>query len=263
MFIIKCLIISAVIFVVIALVLVASQSRSVATGSGLEFSRASGLVETAGGVSVEHRQFIARDGTELFYRQVEQTNGSRSDIVIILLHGSSAHSGLYASLAAGLADTGIVISPDIRGHGQSAPGGDVDYIGQLEHDLADLIAHINLNDNQKLVIVGHSSGGGLAVRYGRNGDLPQADGVVLLAYTYRLNTAFAPRRDFKQDLSSLPEFVVIVGENDEAFITEEYAPLLKSFSNSGSVSVIDELSHLDVIADKEVHSRIAEFISAL
>jgi pimeloyl-ACP methyl ester carboxylesterase len=56
-------------------------------------------------------------------------------------------------------------APDIRGQGLSGRRGDIDYIGQQEDDLADLIALIRKRfPNAKLVLAGHSSGGGFALR---------------------------------------------------------------------------------------------------
>jgi len=73
---------------------------------------------------------------------------------------------LAMSLSA--ADAAQVYTPDLRGHGLNpARRGDVDYIGQYEDDIADLIAFIRKeNPKAKIIIGGHSSGGGLAIRFG-------------------------------------------------------------------------------------------------
>jgi alpha-beta hydrolase superfamily lysophospholipase len=58
-----------------------------------------------------------------------------------------------------------VLVPDLRGHGPNpVRRGDIDYIGQLEDDLADLIAAHNIT-GRPVYMVGHSSGGGLVVRF--------------------------------------------------------------------------------------------------
>jgi len=101
--------------------------------------------------------------------------------LIVLIHGSSAHGGLYQALGEGLANFGTVIVPDLRGHGGQTPIGDVNYIGQLEDDLADLVAATRSSEDQKVIFVGHSSGGGLLVRYAGNPRQPPADAVVLLS----------------------------------------------------------------------------------
>jgi pimeloyl-ACP methyl ester carboxylesterase len=55
---------------------------------------------------------------------------------------------------------------DVRGHGGSGRHGDIDYIGQLEDDLADVIEALKrLHANARIAVVGHSLGGGLALRF--------------------------------------------------------------------------------------------------
>ena len=113
----------------------------------------------------ELSQFTARDGTELDYRYYS----SDSSQALILIHGSGWHSQYFLPLAQFLADKGIakVFTPDLRGHGQSPQKrGDVSYIGQFEDDIYDLIRHIQKEYTcSKVSIGGHSSGGGLALRF--------------------------------------------------------------------------------------------------
>ncbi|MGM0544033.1 MAG: alpha/beta hydrolase [Pseudomonadota bacterium] len=126
--------------------------------------------------------FEARDGTTLSYRHYP----SESDIALILVHGSGTDSRYLATFARELAASGAaaVYTPDIRGHGPSpVRRGDIDYIDQLEDDLADLIAHIQAThpDLTRSVIGGHSSGGGLAIRFAGSEHGHLADGYLLLA----------------------------------------------------------------------------------
>jgi non-heme chloroperoxidase len=109
--------------------------------------------------------FTARDGTQLGYRHYP----AESDKIVILLHGAGWHSRYFLPLAQFISSEGLaqVYTPDLRGHGPTPERrGDVDYIGQMEDDLADLIAVIQ-KDNPKamLIVGGHSSGGGLAIRF--------------------------------------------------------------------------------------------------
>ena len=54
---------------------------------------------------------------------------------------------------------------DIRGHGASGTRGDIGYVGQLEDDLADFVAVVRKTaPTAPLTLVGHSSGGGFALR---------------------------------------------------------------------------------------------------
>jgi len=76
------------------------------------------------------------------------------------------------------------------GHGQSPERrGDIDYIGQFEDDLVDLILMIRKdNPAATLIVGGHSSGGGLALRFagGKYGSM--ADAYVLLAPYLKYNS---------------------------------------------------------------------------
>ena len=113
----------------------------------------------------ELKSYTARDGTQLAYRHYP----ADSDKIVILLHGAAWHSRYFLPLAEFISSEGLgqVYTPDLRGHGLSPKRrGDVDYIGQFEDDLADLIAMIQKdNQNSMLIMGGHSSGGGLAIRF--------------------------------------------------------------------------------------------------
>lgn len=127
--------------------------------------------------------YQARDGTTLHYRAYGDEGDAEQ--VIVLLHGSGYHSAYLQPLAAGLAESGDVrvYTPDLRGHGPApARRGDVDYIGQLEDDLDDFLGLVQrAHPEASLFLAGHSSGGGLAIRYaGGNPQVP-VDGYILLA----------------------------------------------------------------------------------
>ncbi len=111
------------------------------------------------------QRFSARDGTELAYRHYP-ARASAVGKVAILVHGSSGSSVAVHALADGLAARGVeTFAPDIRGHGGSGTRGDIGYFGQLEDDLADLVAEVRRSvPAQPIVLLGHSAGGGFALR---------------------------------------------------------------------------------------------------
>jgi pimeloyl-ACP methyl ester carboxylesterase len=165
-----------VITLVIAVVLVFTQSPKEMAGSGgLDFSEQlnSGRDDPA-----QLQSIPMRDGYPL---QVRTYGGADNVPLLVLLHGSGWHGLQFDSLASSLAGDADVIVPDLRGHG-TAPGrrGDVDYIGQLEDDLADMIAAVARPD-QPVIMAGHSSGGGLVVRFAGGEHGAMIDGAVLLA----------------------------------------------------------------------------------
>jgi alpha-beta hydrolase superfamily lysophospholipase len=110
-------------------------------------------------------RFQARDGTTLGYRHypAQQPAVPR---VAVLVHGSSGSSISVHALAKGLAAAGVeTFAPDIRGHGVSGTRGDIGYLGQLEHDMADFFSEIRkTRPDMPLTLLGHSAGGGFALR---------------------------------------------------------------------------------------------------
>jgi pimeloyl-ACP methyl ester carboxylesterase len=116
-------------------------------------------------------RYTARDGSQLAYR-VYPGNGEQ---VAVLIHGSGTESSVMNALAKTLQGAGATVyAPDLRGHGSSGRRGDIDYIGQLDDDLADLIATIRPDHaNAAIALIGFSAGGAFTIRIagGPHGDL--------------------------------------------------------------------------------------------
>lgn len=284
-----------------------------------------GLLESsrpAGDQIPEPQPVLMRDGYELQVRQYANGQGP----LTILVHGSGWNGLQFSDLAPNL--PGRVLVPDLRGHG-ALPGtrGDVDYIGQFEDDLADLIA-ATVNPGQPVVLIGHSSGGGLVVRFagGQHGAL--VDAAVLLApflhhqaptmranaggwtqpllrrlialsmlnavgitafnnltviqfnmpvrvldgslghlattsYSYRLNQSYAPRSDYLKDINSLPNFLLMAGTQDEAFVASAYKPLMQGATSLGQYQMVTGAGHLDLVDAPETLDTIKEFLGEL
>ncbi len=112
------------------------------------------------------QRFQARDGTDLAYRHYS-AHPPVTERIAIVVHGSSGSSrGAIHALSSALAERGVqTFAVDIRGHGSSGTRGDIRYLGQLEDDLADLVGEIRkANPAAPLTLIGHSSGGGFALR---------------------------------------------------------------------------------------------------
>ena len=111
-------------------------------------------------------RFQARDGTWLGFRHYAAV-GSSSGRAAIVVHGSSGSSAnnIHA-LSWALAQHGVEsYAVDIRGHGVSGTRGDIAYVGQLEDDLADFVSEMRkTNPAVLLTLIGHSAGGGFALR---------------------------------------------------------------------------------------------------
>ncbi len=256
---------------------------------------------------------------------------SDSDKVLILLHGSGWHSQQFYPLAKFISEQGLaqVYTPDLRGHGVDPQRrGDIDYIGQFEDDLADLIIGIKQDSPDSSIIMGgHSSGGGLAIRFagGQYGDqadaylllapfifynapttrpnaggwatpytariiglsllnnigihsfdnltsiefnMPQAfrNGTETLAYSFRLNTSFAPR-DYEADLSSISQpLLVLAGTADETMFAEQYQPVIAQSTPDNKrvqVTLLPGVSHMGVVVSPDVRPVVQAWIEGL
>jgi non-heme chloroperoxidase len=136
------------------------------------------------------RRYQARDGERLAFRIYDST----SERILIFIHGSSYHGGGYHALASALALGGVakVVLPNLRGHYQSGRRrGDVDYIGQLEDDLVDLIKFLRASErlDGPITLGGHSSGGGLAIRFAGGAHAGDVSSYLLLAPIVPLSNA--------------------------------------------------------------------------
>ncbi|WP_136637481.1 alpha/beta hydrolase [Pseudooceanicola onchidii] len=312
--------ISVVITGAIALGLILSDRPKGPSGAaGLDFDRITGGVAPLPVATAR-----LRDGSTTLVRHLTGPEGAP---LVVLVHGSGWDGGQFDAMAAGLSRVADVLVPDLRGHG-AAPDrrGDVDYIGQMEDDLVDLLTLYIRYENQKVVLLGHSSGGGLVIRFANGAYGPMMDRAVLLApfvqydapmtrknsggwarplmrrivglsmlngvgihaldhlvamefnmpqlvldgpqghrattaYSWRLNQGYAPRRDWQADVAALPDFLLIAGAEDEAFVAEGYAPAFSAVTDRGRYEVLPGIGHLDVVNDPQVIARVAGFLA--
>jgi len=300
-----------------------AEKRGDVVNSGINFSEM--MLDYAGMPSLQ--SYGTRGQGQLQYRYYS----SDSDKVLILLHGSGWHSQQFYPLAKFISEQGLaqVYTPDLRGHGVNPQRrGDIDYIGQFEDDLADLILGIKQDSPKSDIIMGgHSSGGGLAIRfaggkYGKQADaylllapfifynapttrpnaggwatpytariiglsmlnnigihglndltsiefnMPQAfrNGTETLAYSYRLNTSFAPR-DYEDDLSAITQpMLVLAGADDETMFAEQYQPVITQHipdNKQARVEVLPGVSHMGVVVSPDVRPVIQAWIEGL
>lgn len=318
--ILKQFVIAVAVTLVVATILVFTQRPKEMSGEGgLDFSQ---QLESGRETPAPLLSLPMRDGYDL---KVRTYGGADNVPLLVLVHGSAWHGLQFDRLASELSGKADVIVPDLRGHG-TAPGrrGDIDYIGQLEDDLADLITAVAKPD-QPVIMAGHSSGGGLVVRFvgGEHGDL--LDGAVLMApflhhnaptmredaggwssvllrrviglsilntfqikalnylpiiqfnvpkavlegplgdtattsYSYRLNTSFAPRRNYLEDVAALPRFVLLAGSADEAFVSSQYAPTMGPVTYKGRFDMILGATHLGLVNDPRTLGIIEGFL---
>ncbi|WP_439364675.1 alpha/beta hydrolase [Bradyrhizobium sp. DASA03005] len=111
-------------------------------------------------------RFQARDGTWIGYRHYSPSGASTGGGAVFI-HGSSGSSGaVNHALTHAIAARGVETwALDIRGHGGSGTRGDIGYVGQLEDDLVDFVAHVRKSaPDLPLTLIGHSAGAGFSLR---------------------------------------------------------------------------------------------------
>lgn len=137
-------------------------------------------------------RYKARDGTNLPYRIYP----SASPKVLIFIHGSTYHGGGYQLLGQAISRSGgaTVVLPNVRGHYRSGKAaGDVEYIGQLEDDISDLIAELSRQGHiGPYYLGGHSSGGGFAIRFSSSPYAHKIQNYLLLAPAIPGSPTFRP-----------------------------------------------------------------------
>lgn len=118
---------------------------------------------------------LDRDGTLIHYESV----GPRSAPAVLLSHGFAATGAMWSSTVAALASDHRCITWDLRGHGDSDSPDDP---GRYTSDLAleDMEAILDAESVDRAVLVGHSLGGYLSLRFhhrwpGRTAALVLAD----------------------------------------------------------------------------------------
>ncbi len=199
-------------------------------------------------------RFQARDGTALGFRHYPPT-GAATGRAAIVIHGSSGSSGTTIhALSGALAAHGVeVYAMDIRGHGASGTRGDIGYVGQLEDDLGDFVAVVRrTTPSAPLTLIGHSAGGGFALRVAASPIQNLFDRTVLLAPylgysapTNRPNSGGWASADIPRILGllalrklgidccdALPVLAFAVPPNSQKILTATYSDrLMRNFAN--------------------------------
>jgi non-heme chloroperoxidase len=254
------------------------------------------------------QHFAARDGTPLAYRAYTAAGAQGA---VVLIHGSAGSSADVHEIARAFRDAGIdAYAPDIRGHGSSGSRGDIAYIGQLEDDLSDFLDDLDRQGAPaRRVLIGHSAGGGFALRVaalplgarfvgtilmapflgidapttrpGGNGWVgvgvprliallalnrlgvhafnglrvfafalpPEAKPYATPEYSYRLFANFVPHRDWRRDLASVRQpLVVVVGAADQLFNVDRYKEALAAAPNA-SLMTLPGIDHMSLEFD--------------
>ena len=117
---------------------------------------------------------------------------------VVLTHGLAAGESIWSRQVAALAPRYRVLTWDLRGHGRSAPNPGPCTIADLA---ADLRSVLDANGVERAVVLGHSAGGVVAMRFAL--DHPgRTAGLVLVGTASECNDK---ARQFYEDLAAIAE----------------------------------------------------------
>jgi pimeloyl-ACP methyl ester carboxylesterase len=108
--------------------------------------------------------FTARDGTKLVFRAYP---GNGTSGTFVLVHGSSGNAASMDLVGKALNARGATVyALSMRGHDGTGRDGDIDYIGQLDDDVADFMKTLGpRHPGERRILLGFSSGGGFVLRF--------------------------------------------------------------------------------------------------
>jgi len=165
---------------------------------------------------------LAKDGAEIRYRVY-----ASGEPAIVFIHGWSCDSGYWDAQINEFAERHTVITVDLAGHGESASGPRADW--SIANFGADVAAAVKDSGIQRVVLVGSSMGGSVALEAARL--LPgKVVGIVGVDTFRELATPFPPER-FEPLLAQMRvEFAKTVGGFvGDHFFTERTDPILKEW----------------------------------
>lgn len=101
---------------------------------------------------------------------------------VLLMHGGSAHAHWWDAFAASMASDYRVVAVDLRGHGDSGRPTPPAYL--LDDYVADIAAFVEALGFSRVVLIGHSLGGLVAVVYASRASVP-VEAVVVVDVSVR------------------------------------------------------------------------------
>jgi len=104
----------------------------------------------------------ARRSTALIHGRSVSYTEAGSGPVLLLVHGMAGSTENWREVIEPLAGAHTVIAPDLPGHGSSEPGSGDYSLGAHAASLRDLLVSLG---HERVTVVGHSLGGGIAMQF--------------------------------------------------------------------------------------------------
>jgi pimeloyl-ACP methyl ester carboxylesterase len=107
-------------------------------------------------MTAAERQTLTLHGHDISYVQ------TGSGPILLLIHGMAGALDTWRSVIGPLSDHATVLAVDLPGHGSSSPGGGDYSLGSLAAFLRDVLMALG---HDRVTLVGHSLGGGIAMQF--------------------------------------------------------------------------------------------------
>ena len=127
------------------------------------------------------------------------------------------------------------------------------------HDVKMAIDHVRLNGEKRIVVIGHSAGGHLAIWAAAKAPVTQVIGLAPVTDLMALATADGPGREpasrllvsgAPERLDSVPPGTVLIHGADDDLVGVDHS---QRFANSANVQVFDGLGHFDLLDPRQAH----------
>lgn len=187
---------------------------------------------------------------------------SKHDISQVIIAGHSSGGGLVIRIAGGehgnIADGWVLLAPFVR---HDAPTARPD-AGGWAYPLTRRIIGLSMLNTVGIAWFNNLT----AIQFNmpefvRKGEFGNT---ATLAYSFRLNVSYAPRREYGKDLAAMKKpMLLLAGNKDEAFRYDAYEATLSPHVSNGEYQILDNLGHIDLVNDRVTYQAIKTWLDRL
>lgn len=79
-------------------------------------------------------------------------------------------------------------------------------------------------------------------------------------YNFAMTMSFGPRQRWRQDIRNLPPFLLVIGDQDQAFYADQYEPVMSQLTDQGRYVVLPDVNHVDASLDQRTVQAFQDFL---